>query len=119
DFGSGLIADSPRKLRRMHQYFAAVCGQAEYPPVRCNVFDYSAVISATGQVRPCFFIPGPAAATPPGELAQLLNSDAMVEVREAIRSGARPECKSCACSLWRDPARRTASDFLMRRDVDG
>jgi MoaA/NifB/PqqE/SkfB family radical SAM enzyme len=119
EFSSGLIADNPRKLRRMLQYFAAVCGRAEYPPVRCNVFDYSAVISASGQVRPCFFIPGPASDAPHGQLAQLLNSDAMIDVREAIRSGMRPECKSCACSLWRDPERRTASDFLMRRHADG
>ena len=38
DFRSGLIGDSPRKLRRIHQYFSAVCGVAEHPPVRCNVF---------------------------------------------------------------------------------
>ncbi len=40
DFRSGLIAESPRKLRRLHQYFSAVCGLGAYPPVRCNVFDY-------------------------------------------------------------------------------
>ena len=33
DFRSGLIAESPRKLRRMHQYFCAVCGLSPYP--RC------------------------------------------------------------------------------------
>ena len=38
EFRSGLIADSPRKLRRIHQYFSAVCGLGDYPPVRCNVF---------------------------------------------------------------------------------
>jgi Fe-coproporphyrin III synthase len=59
DFDSGLIADSPRKVRRIHQYFAAACGQADFPAVHCNVFDYSAVIGATGRVSPCFFISGP------------------------------------------------------------
>lgn len=111
DFHSGLIADSPRKLRRMHQYFCAVCGLGPYPRVRCNVFDFSAVITAAGHVRPCFFIPGPAAAA--NTLPQALNGDAMTELRAGIRSGARPECARCVCSLWRDPDRRTSADFLM------
>jgi Fe-coproporphyrin III synthase len=117
-FRSRLIADSPRKLRRMHQYFAAVCGLAAYPPVRCNVFDYSAVIGATGRVSPCFFIPGPPQPLDGTGLAQALNSDPMVALRERIRSGARPECAQCVCSLWREPQQRATADFLMRRYVD-
>jgi MoaA/NifB/PqqE/SkfB family radical SAM enzyme len=115
DFRSGLIADSPRRLRRIHQYFSAACGLASYPPVRCNVFEYSAVIGATGRVSPCFFIPGPAPAISQSELAQVLNSDSMIALRDGIRSGGRPECARCVCSLWRDPQQRTASDFLMHR----
>jgi MoaA/NifB/PqqE/SkfB family radical SAM enzyme len=115
DFRSGLIADSPRRLRRIHQYFAAVCGLAAYPPVRCNVFDYSAVIGATGRVSPCFFIPGPPDAIGQSDLPQLLNSDSMIELREVIRSGGRPECARCVCSLWREPEQRAVSDFLMHR----
>ena len=115
DFRSGLIADSPRRLRRIHQYFSAVCGLAAYPPVRCNVFDYSAVIGATGRVSPCFFIPGPSHATGQSDLAQLLNSDSMIALREVIRAGERPECARCVCSLWREPEQRAVSDFLMQR----
>jgi Fe-coproporphyrin III synthase len=118
DFRSGLIADSPRKLRRMHQYFAAVCRLAAYPPVRCNVFDYSAVIGATGRVSPCFFIPGPPQPLGGTELVQAVNSDPMVALRERIRSGARPECAQCVCSLWREPEQRATADFLMRRYAD-
>jgi Fe-coproporphyrin III synthase len=110
----GLIADSPRKLWRMHQYFSAVCGLAAYPPVRCNVFDYSVVIGATGRVSPCFFIPGPAQAIGESELAQAVNSDSMIALRQRIRSGERPECARCVCSLWREPQQRAVSDFLMR-----
>ena len=58
DFRSGFIAESPRKLRRLHQYFAAVRGQGSYPQVHCNAPEFSAVIDARGQLRPCFFIPG-------------------------------------------------------------
>ena len=119
DFRSGLIADSPRKLRRMQQYFAALCGQGAFPPVRCNVFEYSAVIDAAGGVSPCFFIGG---ATAPGSGAQLpatLNSEPMRALRQAIRAGTRPECARCVCSLWREPQERATEDFLIRSCADG
>jgi Fe-coproporphyrin III synthase len=119
DFRSGLIADSPRKLWRMHRYFAAVCGLGPYPPVHCNVFDYSVVIDATGRVSPCFFIPGPPQTAGRADLAELLNGEAMSELRTHIRAGERPECARCVCSLWREPAERGVGDFLMRRPANG
>jgi Fe-coproporphyrin III synthase len=119
DFRSGLIADSPRKLRRMLAYFAAVCGLGPFPPVRCNVYDYSAVIGATGRVSPCFFIDGPPQEALGGELEQALNARPMRSLRGAIGAGARAECARCVCSLWREPAERATADFLMRRCADG
>jgi Fe-coproporphyrin III synthase len=117
-FRSGLIADSPRKLRRIHQYFSALCGLGAYPPVHCNVYEYSAVIGATGRVSPCFFISGPPQSPRSAELGQLLNSEPMIALRGAIRAGARPECARCVCSLWREPQRRTDTDFLLRGESD-
>jgi len=58
DFASGFIAESPAKLRRLLQYFAAIHGKAPYPLVRCNAPEFSAVVGASGAVRPCFFISG-------------------------------------------------------------
>jgi MoaA/NifB/PqqE/SkfB family radical SAM enzyme len=111
DFRSGFIAESPQKLHRIHQYFAAIQGFGSYPPVRCNAPEFSAVIGATGRVQPCFFISGPADAqiveTGPGhdsDLAGVLNGDGMSALRTAIRDGRRAECKTCVCSLWRDAA---------------
>jgi len=114
DFRSGLIADSPRKLRRIQQYFAATCGAAAYPPVRCNVYEYSAVIGARGHVSPCFFIAGPPEALWRDDLEGVLNNDPMMALREDIRSGKRPECARCVCSLWRDADERSVADFLPR-----
>jgi len=111
---SGLIADSPRKLRRIHRYFSAVCGLGDYPPVRCNVFEYSAVVGPTGRVSPCFFISGPAEAVWRDDLEGVLNHTEMRALREQIRSGGRPECARCVCSLWRDPDHRSDADFLPR-----
>ena len=111
DFRCGFIAESPRKLRRIHQYFAAIQGRDAYPPVRCNAPEFSAVIGATGRVQPCFFIPGPADAQVfghgarfDGALADALNSPHMTLLRTGIRTGSRAECKTCVCSLWRDRA---------------
>jgi MoaA/NifB/PqqE/SkfB family radical SAM enzyme len=109
DFRSGFIAESPQKLRRILQYFAAILGFGSYPPVRCNAPEFSAVIGATGQVQPCFFISGPLAARisetgvrPGDDLKGVLNSNAMSALRAAIRDGRRAECKTCVCSMWRD-----------------
>jgi len=104
EFRSGFIAESPNKLRRIHEYFTAVCTSAPYPPVRCNAPEVSAVIDAKGRVSPCFFIPGPPDARWRDDLGAALNADSMVDLREDIRVGNRPECKRCVCSLWREPA---------------
>jgi len=110
DFRNGFIAESPQKLRRLHQYFAAIHGQAAYPPVRCNAPEFSAVIGATGRVQPCFFISGPldgriseTGTQLDGDLGSVLNGNAMSALRTAIRDGRRAECKTCVCSMWRDP----------------
>jgi MoaA/NifB/PqqE/SkfB family radical SAM enzyme len=108
DFRSGFIAENPAKLRRIHQYFAAIQGQAAYPPVRCNAPEFSAVLGASGQVQPCFFIAGPPHSRVPtttsaAALAETLNSDSMLELRTQIRMGERAECKTCVCSMWRSP----------------
>jgi hypothetical protein len=93
------------------QYFAAIRGFGPYPPVRCNAPEFSAVIGATGRVQPCFFISGPpdarvseTGARLRGDLAGVLNSSGMGALRTAIRDGRRAECRTCVCSMWRDPA---------------
>jgi Fe-coproporphyrin III synthase len=103
DFDSGFIAESPAKLRRLQQYFAAVMGRAPYPAVRCNAPEFSAVVGVTGTVQPCFFIGGPAEAANDGDLQSVLNQTAMVRLRDSIRAGERRECVSCVCSLYREP----------------
>jgi MoaA/NifB/PqqE/SkfB family radical SAM enzyme len=117
DFRSGFIAENPPKLRRILQYFAAIHGQGSYPQVRCNAPEFSAVIGAAGRVQPCFFIPGPpdarlAAAAERGDAAErsdvgftsVLNGESMSALRADIRAGKRTECKTCICSMWRDPS---------------
>jgi Fe-coproporphyrin III synthase len=98
------IAESPEKMRRIHQYFAALNGLAPFPPIHCNAPEFSAVISADTHVAPCFFIPGSGVTTAGGLVAALADRD-MAELRHAIRGGQRPECARCVCSMWRDVSR--------------
>lgn len=112
DFRSGFIAESPEKLRRLLRYFSAIQGDGKYPAVRCNAPEFSAVIGASGKVQPCFFISGPAEGglrdiadedAQEQDLVGALNRSAMIALRSAIRAGERLECKTCVCSMWRDP----------------
>jgi len=106
EFQSGFIAESPTKLRRISEYFAAIHGLGAYPSVRCNAPEFSAVVGATGQVQPCFFISGPADSrlgnSASDDLPVVLNGERMTALRGSIRAGARAECKTCVCSMWRD-----------------
>ena len=101
DFRSGFIAETPAKLRRILDYYAAVCGLGAFPPVRCNAPEFSAVIEAGGQLRPCFFIPGPHSRAAE-DLPNALDDTAMKLLRGDIRAGRREECARCVCSMWRD-----------------
>jgi len=104
DFASGFIAESPARLRRLQQYYAALRGAARFPPTRCNAPEFSAVMDAGGRVQPCFFIQGPASQDPRMRLDDLLNDEPMRRLRAHIRFGRRSECERCVCSMWRDLA---------------
>jgi MoaA/NifB/PqqE/SkfB family radical SAM enzyme len=102
-FRTGFIAEPPAKLRRVRDYFAALNGAGDFPAVRCNAPEFSAVVDVQGAVSPCFFIPGGHPGAGAG-IAAALASAPMVELRRAIRAGERPECRRCVCSMYRDPA---------------
>ena len=111
DFASRFIAESPAKLRRLLQYFSALCGEGDFPAVRCNAPEFSAVIEADGRLRPCFFIAGPGAAA--GDtLLPGLNDPLLARLRADIRHGRRAECQRCVCSMWRTP--HEAAEFGRR-----
>ena len=119
DFRTGFIAESPAKLGRIRDYFAALRGQRGFPAVRCNAPEFSAVIGADGRVAPCFFIPGPTLAPRAPDLGAALASEPMCSLREAIRNGRRPECERCVCSMWRDPAALARETFTNRAAAHG
>jgi hypothetical protein len=106
EFRSGFIAEPPARLRRLRDYFAALNGDGEFPPVRCNAPEFSAVVNVDGGLAPCFFIPG---GTLAGQgIAAALASAPMVALRGSIRAGQRPECRRCVCSMYREPTELAA-----------
>ena len=103
DFESGFIAESPDKLRRLPRYYAAMLGDADYPPVTCNAPWVSVVIEADGRVRPCFFH------EPIGSVRELpletIVSRNLSSFRGSLTVASNPVCQRCVCSLnagWRN-----------------
>lgn len=98
DFSSRYIAESPDKIRRVYDYYAAFYGLADFPPVRCNAPWVSTVVEADGTVRSCFFhhALGNIRETP---LPDLLNSPAAIAFRQNLDMDTDSVCRKCVCSL--------------------
>jgi len=98
DFNSGFIVESPQKLRRIVQHFRAHLGQTDNVAPRCNAPWVSAVIEASGDVRPCFFHPvlGNIHENP---LTEIVNGAAALEFRAKLDIATNPTCRRCVCSL--------------------
>ena len=98
DIASGFIAESPRKLRNIAQYFLALSGRTVFPDVECNAPWTSAVVEADGAVRPCFFHPalGNVHDRP---LEQILNDEPAKRFRRNLDVHMDPICRRCVCTL--------------------
>jgi MoaA/NifB/PqqE/SkfB family radical SAM enzyme len=118
DFRGRFISESPAKLRRIRDYFAALCGLGSFPAVRCNAPEFSAVVGVDGRVAPCFFIPAAPLAPRAPDLVASLASEPARALRSAIRAGGRRECRRCVCSMWRDPAALADEAFVLRAAAD-
>jgi MoaA/NifB/PqqE/SkfB family radical SAM enzyme len=103
DFTSGFIAESPEKLRRLPQYYAALLDERPFPPAGCSAPWMSAVVEADGSVRPCFFH------RPIGNIRQaplwsIVERD-LPAFRKGLDVAANPVCARCVCSTrvgWRN-----------------
>ena len=100
DFASGYIAESPLKLRRrLHQYYAALLGEADFAQNSCNAPWVSSVIESDGTVRPCFFQPPLGNIHEAGSLDAILNSPASVAWRQGLDVERDAICRKCVCTL--------------------
>jgi Fe-coproporphyrin III synthase len=98
-FTDGRIEESPAKLRRLYNFFAAPYGKATFAPPRCNAPHISVVVNVDGSLQPCYFLAG----NNDSRGLKGLNSDHMQQMRAAYQKGATPECERCVCPLYRGP----------------
>ena len=102
DFQNRFIAESPERVRRFYEYYAAFQGLNQFPTVRCNAPWVSAVIEADGSVRPCFFheVIGDIRES---TLEGIINSDKSISFRKNLDVRTNEICKKCVCSLNLSP----------------
>jgi len=110
EFSDGFIAESPAKLVRLADYFEALNGAGPFPPTSCNAPMVSTVITATGDLLPCYFLPrfGNIREAPIGDL---LNDPAARSTRSQVRAGTPEACRTCVCTLNVRPSRALAGRF--------
>jgi MoaA/NifB/PqqE/SkfB family radical SAM enzyme len=102
DFKSSFIAESPQKMRKFYNYYAAFHGLCDFPTVTCNAPWVSAVIEADGSVRPCFFH-AKIGNIGDSTLTELINSPGSISFRKNLDTATNPICKKCVCSLNLSP----------------
>jgi MoaA/NifB/PqqE/SkfB family radical SAM enzyme len=100
DFSSGFVAESPGKLRRLLQYYAALGGDGVFPSVACNAPYMSVVVEADGSVRPCFFH-APVGNVRESPLAAIVAGNLPV-FRRGLDLSSNPVCARCVCSMKTD-----------------
>ena len=99
DLRSGFVVETAQKLRRIVQHFRSHLGQAEDVAPRCNAPWVSAVIEASGDVRPCFFhrVLGNIHHQ---TLLDIVNGPDALDFRAGLDVANNPICRRCVCSLY-------------------
>lgn len=110
DIRNGFVSESPAKLRHLAEYFEACTGAVAFPRNHCNAPMVSSVITSTGDVLPCYFLPaaGNIRKTP---LKVLLNNESFLRTRSGVSRYEYPECHRCVCTLRVRPLAALAGRF--------
>lgn len=102
DFKNRFIAESPAKLYKIYQYYAALHGMENFPSKKCNAPWVSAVVEADGSVRPCFFH-DTIGNIRQNNLEELLNNKSAIAFRKFLDMEKNETCKKCVCYLNLSP----------------
>jgi len=102
EFETGFISESPLKLNHIAQYFEALGGKSLFPGTQCNAPMISAVITSTGEIKPCFFLPafGDIRGNP---ILHLTGNDSAQSTRANVRQYKLERCQTCVCTLYKSP----------------
>jgi Fe-coproporphyrin III synthase len=98
DERAGFVLEKPEKLRKIVAHFRAHLGQVKPVAPTCNAPWVSAVVEASGDVRPCFFHPafGNIHQKP---LTEIVNGATALQFRAKLDIATNPICRRCVCSL--------------------
>lgn len=99
-YESRYIAENPKRMRHLVQYYRAIVKQASFPRRKCNAPWVSAVVEADGEVRPCFFHKSYGNLLK-RSLPDILNSPEAIAFRKNLKVNRDPICERCVCSLYR------------------
>jgi len=102
DFESHFIAESPLKLRKIYDYYAAFYNLNPFPYKKCNAPWVSTVIEADGTVRPCFFH-NPIGNIRNNSLDEILNNKESIRFRKDLDIDSNSTCIKCVCYLNLSP----------------
>lgn len=102
DFDTRFIAESPEKIQRIYDYYAAFYSLNPFPQKKCNAPWVSAVVEADGNVRPCFFH-DTMGNIRDAALTDILNNDIAVNFRKTLDMSTNQTCVKCVCSLNLSP----------------
>lgn len=104
DFKNNFIAESPDKIQKIYQYYAAYYGMNAFPYKKCNAPWVSTVIEADGTVRPCFFHEA-YGNIKTGSLDTIINSESAILFRKNLEMDKNETCVKCVCYLNLSPAK--------------
>jgi Fe-coproporphyrin III synthase len=102
DFDTKFISESPEKIQKIYQYYAAHHGLASFPFKKCNAPWVSTVIEADGTVRPCFFHDS-LGSIKNNSLFDILNNKKSIEYRKTLNTQTNSTCVKCVCYLNLSP----------------
>jgi radical SAM protein with 4Fe4S-binding SPASM domain len=101
EFTSGFIVENQQKLElKIYDYYQALAGNSEFPPVHCNAPWISTVIETDGRVRPCFFHQRFDGNIKNLQFHEILNSSKAIFWRRQLDVNTNPVCRTCVCSLY-------------------
>lgn len=104
EFEDFFIAESPEKIWRIYEYYAAFYGLNSFPYKKCNAPWVSTVIEADGTVRPCFFHK-PFGNIRHESLDKILNSEKAIDFRKNLDINTDSTCVKCVCYLNLSPSK--------------
>lgn len=102
EFDNKFISESSEKMFRILKYYEACIGLGEYPRNICNAPNVSTVITSTGDILPCYFLPS-FGNVKKNSIGELINNETIKSTRKDVKNYSLERCKQCVCTLYVKP----------------